>query len=354
MPRDLPLGNGSLLVAFDFAYQIRDLYFPHVGQENHALGHPFRLGIWVQGAFRWLDDPHWERDLRYAHETLLSNVQLSHLDLNVTLRASDAVDFHENLLVRQFDITNQADHPREVRLFFHHGLHISGNEVGDTAYYEPDRRAVIHYKGARWFLANGAVARVDGEPGSGWLPTPDTAPGLIVGVHQYACGLKEVNNLQGTWRDAEDGELSGNAVAHGSVDSTVGLSIRIPAGETRTVYFWLAVGSNFEEVVRLNRLVRQRGPKSFLDRTAFYWHLWLETHGSDFQELPHPLVDQYLTSRMIIRTQIDNGGAIVAANDTDISSAVREIYSYVWPRFGEELSKTWVVYITNTQALFPG
>jgi hypothetical protein len=38
MPLDLPLGNGNLLVAFDDSYQIRDLYWPHVGQENHALG----------------------------------------------------------------------------------------------------------------------------------------------------------------------------------------------------------------------------------------------------------------------------------------------------------------------------
>ena len=56
MPRDLPLGNGSLLVAFDQSYQIRDLYWPHVGQENHALGHPFRTGVWADGQFRWFDD----------------------------------------------------------------------------------------------------------------------------------------------------------------------------------------------------------------------------------------------------------------------------------------------------------
>ena len=56
MPRDLPLGNGSLLVAFDRNYQIRDLYWPHVGQENHALGHAFRFGVWAEDKLRWLDD----------------------------------------------------------------------------------------------------------------------------------------------------------------------------------------------------------------------------------------------------------------------------------------------------------
>ncbi len=37
MPRDLPIGNGSLLASVDQTYQIRDISWPHVGQENHTL-----------------------------------------------------------------------------------------------------------------------------------------------------------------------------------------------------------------------------------------------------------------------------------------------------------------------------
>ena len=34
--RDIPVGKpSSLLVTFDDKYQIRDVYFPHVGRENH-------------------------------------------------------------------------------------------------------------------------------------------------------------------------------------------------------------------------------------------------------------------------------------------------------------------------------
>ena len=81
-------------------------------------------------------------------------------------------------------------------------------------------------------------------------------------------------------------------------------------------------------------MVRRRGPQSFLDRTAAFWHLWLKRHTPDLSGLPHQVCHQYLTSLLIIRTQIDNGGAIIAANDTDISSAVRDTYSYMWPRDG--------------------
>jgi GH15 family glucan-1,4-alpha-glucosidase len=173
MPRNVPLGNGNLLVAFDQNHQIRDLYYPHVGQENHALGHPFRTGVWVSGQFRWLDDGRWERDVRYRPETLVSDVRLYHPDLDVELRVSEAVDFHENLLLRRFDIRIPSGSKREVRLFFHHDFHIDQNEVGDTAYYEPERRALIHYKGLHWFLINGAVetdqapVEVDGNTKTG-------------------------------------------------------------------------------------------------------------------------------------------------------------------------------------------
>lgn len=334
MPRDLPLGNGSLLVAFDQNYLIRDLYWPHVGQENHALGHPFRMGVWADGAFRWLDDPRWRRDLRFQVDTLETEVFLSHPDLRLEIRASDAVDFHENLLVRRFEVRDLQGSPREVRLFFQHDFYISGNEVGDTAYYEPERRALIHYKGARWFLVNGAVPVDAATVSPERVTTEDTYEGLAVGVHQWATGLKGIRGLQGTWRDAEDGNLEGNAVAHGSVDSTAGFSLRIPAGQSRTLYYWMAIGESFEGVTAMNRMIRQRGPQSYLDRTSAFWRLWLNTHLPDLSSLPQPVADEYKRSLLVIRTQVDNGGAILAANDSDISSSVRDTYSYMWPRDG--------------------
>jgi glucoamylase len=354
MPRDLPLGNGSLLVNFDNLYQIRDLYWPHVGQENHALGHPFRMGVWVNGNFRWFDDPGWKRDLRYQPDTLVTQISLEHPDLNIRIRASDAVDFHENLLLREFEITNLTEQQQEVRLFFHQDFHIAEHVIGDTAYYEPDRRAIIHYKGKRWFLINGAILHSKGDPGPGWPATEDTAEGFVVGVHQWACGLKEIHNLEGTWRDAQDGQLSLGTVAHGSVDSTVGLVQTIPPNQSRRLYYWIAIAENFEGVTRINRLVRQRGPQRFIQRTANYWQLWLQSHAPEFGSIPEKVRQQYLRSLLVLRTQIDNGGAIIAANDSDISSAVRDTYSYLWPRDGALVAEALVRagYINLPRAFF--
>ena len=36
MPRDLPIGNGTMLVAFDSHYRLSDFYYPRVGMENQV------------------------------------------------------------------------------------------------------------------------------------------------------------------------------------------------------------------------------------------------------------------------------------------------------------------------------
>ena len=108
----------------------------------------------------------------------------------------------------------------------------------------------------------------------------------------------------------------------------------MPARAAQTAYYWLAVGSNFDEVTRLNRSVRHRGPWTFIDRTTSYWQLWLDAHRPDFADLPVEICRLYRLSLLIMRTQIDNEGAVLAANDSDIASEVRDTYSYMWPRDG--------------------
>jgi len=316
MPRDIPLANGRLLVTFDAQYHIRDLYFPRIGGENHTAGHPFRFGVWTDGRFSWVHDDIWMRTLDYEDDTLVSCVRLASADLALELECRDAVDFHETIYVRHVQVHNLADHVREVRLFFHHDFHISDFEIGDTAYYHPRLGAVLHYKGPRYFLIN--VRTSDGR-----------------GISDYATGIKESEGKEGTWRDAEDdGLLSKNPIAQGSVDSTVAASVRVPPGGTEDVYYWICVGTSYDEVTRLNGLILDKAPETLLNRTAAYWSLWVNKSAFEFDDLPDAVVRQFKRSLLIIRTQIDAGGAIIAANDTDNQQFNRDTYSYVWPRDG--------------------
>jgi GH15 family glucan-1,4-alpha-glucosidase len=319
MPRDIPVGNGSLLVNFDSAYQLRDLYWPHVGLENHTAGHPFRFSVWADGQFSWTHDDEWQRRLEYEPATLVTRVTLENARLGIHLQVNDAVDFHQNLYLRQIAVFNDREQEREVRLFFSHDFHISGTEVGDSAYYEPERKALFHYKGKRWFLINAAK---------------ESGGQSDVGLDQWAVGVKELGGKEGTWRDAEDGWLSGNAVAQGSVDSTGALHLNVPAHGRAAGWYWIAVGEDFDSVIRINRAVRERAPVTFLERTRHYWKLWAAKEPDDALGLSPELCALYRRSLLTIRTQIDNDGAIIAANDFDITTFARDTYSYMWPRDG--------------------
>jgi len=319
MPRDIPLGNGSLLVNFDRSYRLRDLYWPHVGQENHTAGHPFRFGVWIDGRFSWMHEDGWQREIDYADDTLVTRVTLRRPDLALRLECQDAVDFHEDIYLRRFVVHDEAGRRREARILFCQDFHIGGTDVGDSSYYEPERRAVFHYKGKRWFMVN--TAR-EGE--GGWA----------LGVDQWAVGIKESQGKEGVWRDAEDGLLSGNPVAQGSVDSCVALWLEIPSNGAAAGWYWIAAGEDFREVTRLNRIIRQKGPSAFLERTRDYWALWIGKVDDHFAQLPQPVRRQYRRSLLILRTQIDEDGAIIAANDFDITGFARDTYSYAWPRDG--------------------
>lgn len=320
MPRDIPVGNGSLLVNFDDRYHLRGLYWPYVGQENHTDGHPFRFGVWVEGAFRWVHADGWERELDYDGNTLVTLVTLYHEALQLRLVCRDVVDFHEDLYLRQITVHNEADSEREIRLFFAQDFRIYGRTVGDTAYYGPEHRCIFHYKGKRWFMINTAKEGADEK--------------CTLGIDQWAVGIKKLRGKEGTWRDAEDGELSGNAVAQGSVDSAIGLHLTVPPHDQAKAWYWIAVGEKFQSVTAINRQVQQKGPATFLTRTTDYWKLWINKEGYDLSPLPSPLLRLYEQSLGILRTQIDNRGAIIAANDYDIIHYGHDTYSYMWPRDG--------------------
>ncbi len=317
MPRDLPVGNGNLLVTFDSLYQLRDLYFPYVGMEDHTSGHACRFGVWVDGRFRWTSDEDWERKLRYAHETLVTDVQLANEQLGLRLHCQDAVDFDRNLYLKEVTVEDTSGRERDVRLFHHFDAHLYGNDVGDSAYYDPRSRALVHYKARRYFLLNARTA--DGT----------------VGLSSFAVGKKETGTTTGTWRDAEDGTLSRNTVAQGSIDTVGQADVHLGAFGSASVTFWIAAGQTYEEVRALDRLVRDRGPASFVKRTEDYWRLWANKDESAISRvLPDDLCHLYKTSCLIVRAHTDDRGAIVAGNDSDVFRFNRDTYSYMWPRDG--------------------
>ncbi|HLN64000.1 MAG TPA: glycoside hydrolase family 15 protein [Symbiobacteriaceae bacterium] len=314
MARPLVIGNGSLLVCLDDRLVMRDLYYPRVGELNHIVGDRNQVGFWVDGAFAWLNDPGWHRTLAYRPGSLVTECVAEHARLGLKLTLRDAVYHRKNILLRHLRLVNRRQQPRDLRVFATFDYDVDGTDVGDTVFWDPSQSVMVHYKRDRWFLMG--------------------ARGPQGGVHQFATGRKRFQGAEGTWRDAEDGELEGHPISQGAVDSTISLLAPLGPGEETDLYLWTVCASDYKAGRRLLGKVLETGPAEMIAEVDEYWRSWIANGRYDLEPLPHDLQEAFGRSVLVVRTQVDNDGAIVAATDTDIMAYNRDHYSYVWPRDG--------------------
>lgn len=314
MPRMLVVGNGKLLVNMDERLQLRDIYFPYVGHQNHVQGHVNRLGVWLDGSFSWLSSKDWEIKPDYHTDSLVTYSKAVHQEWGLSLSFEDAVHQRENIFLRRITVENHVEKDREIRLFFHQDLNIYETEVGDTAFYEPNSKTIIHYKRNRYFLFNGLCGKD--------------------GMRQYTTGIKRFQAAEGTWRDAEDGHLHQNPIAQGSIDSTFSVECIIPSNSEQEIFYWLTVGKKQEEVMNLNNYILEISPGLMIDKIGLYWKRWVNKSPLPNHNLSDAMIALYKKSLLVIRTQTNENGYIIAANDSDILQYNRDHYSYMWPRDG--------------------
>lgn len=307
MVRYLPIGNNRLLVSFDKDYRIVDLYYAHDQAENHAMGHPFRYGISVDGNFMWIDRSV-IKYMDYLDDTLVSDVRYAVGSIN--LNSQDFVDIYDDVYVRKISATNTGSSPQEVKFFFHQDFYIYGNDIGDTAFYYPELNSVVHYKNRRHFLVS-------------------TFDDMNSSMDQYAIGIKGFKGFEGTWKDAEDGKLSFNPVAIGSVDSVVGHTLFILPGETKELFYFIIAQENLDALLKLKQKLSSEKLRDMLRLTSNYWTVWNEKKQVS---QPQDILALFKKSQFIIRIHMNDRGAIMASSDSDLLKNSRDGYYYVWPR----------------------
>lgn len=121
MARSVTIGNGNLLVGLDARGQVRDLYFPYVGEANHVSGasgnNVHRIGIFVDGKISWLDDPEWKITICSEENSCIGTMFAENLELGIAIASRDAVHNEKNIFLRHFTIHNNRSETRTVKLF---------------------------------------------------------------------------------------------------------------------------------------------------------------------------------------------------------------------------------------------
>ncbi|KKQ97434.1 MAG: hypothetical protein UT24_C0008G0056 [Candidatus Woesebacteria bacterium GW2011_GWB1_39_12] len=313
MPKAINLGNGTVLVGLDAFGQIKDLYFHYPGLENHVgeyLTH--KIGIYVDNKFSWFDDGGWNIEVRSQKGTMASDIVAKNESFGIELHFTDVIYNEKNMFIREITIKNLFDRKRNVKLFFNQQFNISETHIGDTAYYDPREEVIIHYKGRRVFLIN----------------TLSEDPGF----DEYSIGLIGIEGQIGTYRDAEDGKLSGNPIEHGQVDSVIGLTVEVQPNKETIVYYWICIAKSIDAAKKLNEEILTRHPKEIIESTTDYWRAWVNVQNFSFYGLEQEVIDLFQKSLFYIRAHVAKNGAIIASGDSEMLQFGRDYYRYVWPR----------------------
>ena len=317
MARPIILSNGELHVGLNRYGVVHDFYYPYVGFENHSAGSGLRhrVGVYIDGRISWTDDDTWTFEFHYPHTALIGNTIAKNEALGIMLEFDDAVDTEMSVFMRNIHVINRRDEKRDIKLYMHQTFAIGDSRSNtDTAQYLPNSDAILHYRGRRAFVIGGAT---DNQP-----------------FDQFTIGLFGDNEHEGSFRDAEDGQLSGNVVEHGRVDSILGFSLSIEGRSSARVHYWIAAGMSNREALYVHRQVQERGVHERLHKTAEWWQEWLQPAIQMAKKLPKEYQDRFIESVMIIKSQIDKRGAVIASTDSTLLNYSKDNYAYCWPRDG--------------------
>ncbi|MBI3889644.1 glycoside hydrolase family 15 protein [Candidatus Saccharibacteria bacterium] len=318
MARPIVLSNGELHVGLNNYGLVHDLYYPYVGLENHSSGLStrHRVGVWINGTLSWLDDEGaWTFRFRYPHKALIGHTIAKNEALGILLEFDDFVDSQMSAFIRNIHVVNLREEEREVRVFTHQAFVIGDSRSNtDTAQYLPDSEAILHYRGRRAMIVSGLH---NDKP-----------------FDQHSIGLFGIEGKEGTYRDADDGELSNGNGEHGRVDSTLRFKLTIKPLSSERLQYWIAFGTSPREALYIDKQIRNHGVSSRLHQTAEYWKKWLEPAQAVSDKLDPSHRESFLHSMMIIKSHIDKRGAVIASTDSSMLRYSRDDYEYCWPRDG--------------------
>ncbi len=307
--------NGEMFVGLDKSAQIMSLYFPYVGSEQHTAFPRLanKIGVWVDGKLSWLDGSGWRFTYGYQPRSLIGDVRATSDELGVSLEFCDTVASNQNAFVRNIHVVNHSEIERDVRLFFHQAFNISQSTSSESVYYTPQDDAIVHYKCRRAFFVGASSS-------------------LRSVFDQYSVGISDFGEHEGTWKDAEDGELSGNSVQMGLVDSTIRLKLKVPARSSARAYYWVTAGKSIGEARTIHDRIRQTGVQSIQLETARWWREWLRPVDHLVASMPSQRFYALEQSLMLIKAHCDRRGAIMASLDVSPLAYTDDAYAYVWGR----------------------
>jgi GH15 family glucan-1,4-alpha-glucosidase len=315
MGRSVVLSNGELFVGIDEQGLVHDFYYPYVGLENltNARNSRHKIGVWANGVFSWTDDGSWEIAVDFESDALISHIAMRSSKLGVQLELRDFVDQEQNAFIRSIEVKNLGNDLQEIRLFMHQVFQISRAGRADTAFYVPEGQYIFDYKGRCCLLISGKIRSEDF-------------------FDQFAIGNYAIEGKAGTFVDAEDGVLSGNAVEHGGVDSVIRFAKTVEPGESFIVDYWVAAATSQTDAQRMHQKLIDQPMAECREKASQSFRAWLKPALETLHNLDETQRIATQKSLLVIKAHCDKRGSVLASGDSSIFNYGRDYYCYCWPR----------------------
>lgn len=308
-------GNSRILLTINENGGWEQLYYPYPGL--HQQVRRVRLGLRdeADGRLMWLDDDGNEPNQEYLQDTNVCRCTYERAGLQVTV--DDAVHPDRDLIIRRIAVRNPGTTTRRINLFHYQSMQLAGSRYRETAYWDPERGGLHHYKRSYHMQFVGRP-RFDG----------------------FTCGEHTLKGLDGSYADADDGVLMGNVVSHGSADSIGQWNLEVPPGGSEEVSLFILIGRTREEVHELYDSIDGRQSDMYINETVGYWNRWAdERRASPDYDLSPAALALYRRSLFVLRNCSAENGSIIASPDGRSLREGGDGYEYCWWRDGSYISQ---------------
>jgi len=313
------ISNGRLHINIDYWGRIKDVYFPYVGQENQLGKYINSYYFYYKGQLLKLNEKDFKYEIDFLNNALISKSLITHISKDWRIEFIDQIDSKIDVHFRDIRIVNLTNEPLELIIYFEHNFSLLESIYADTILWHQPTGQFWHYKKDRHIVY-----------------------GCDKGLFQFSCAAKEDNNCQGVITGSE-GELDLNPISTGNVTSVLSLKAEVSVHKSKRFKLYYSYAKNSAKAFRNARKAIKTNTdyllqKRVLETSMHYDSLFdlkrFSILSSIFdQSQLEGLFYNYNRSIMIMGSQIDQSGAVIAGNDGQyLKKGGLDHYSYLWPR----------------------
>jgi oligosaccharide amylase len=252
--------------------------------------------------FQWMQSSILKHQQTYLENTNI--LKTAAIDARRTkIVSTDYVLPDQNILVRNYSITNLDKEVSQMKFYFYENLWIDSRFEGSCVYYNDTLDLILHERENIHFAIGGDKKTAN-----------------------FTCGVKDTDSE--AYSDALDGSLSSiDHASDGDVDSCLEWNLgELKPKKSFDLTVFIAVAHDAVEAADLIKQVRGKSPKTLLTETVRFWGEWINK-GNRIKIGDERVLNLYNRSLLMMRLLWDkNYGAIIAAPTVDPD------YRYVWPR----------------------